>query len=72
LKKCGFLAVFLCACLWAGAEERPKVALVLGGGGAKGYVHIAVLALIDEMGIPVDMIAGVSSGAIVGGLYCAG
>jgi NTE family protein len=72
LKKRGFLAFFLCVCLWAGAEERPRVALVLGGGAAKGYVHIAVLELIEEMGIPVDMIAGVSSGAIVGGLYCAG
>jgi NTE family protein len=72
LKNRGFLAVFLGVCLWAGAEERPRVALVLGGGAAKGYVHIAVLELIEEMGIPVDMIAGVSSGAIVGGLYCAG
>jgi NTE family protein len=72
MKNRNFLAFFLCVCLWAGAEERPRVALVLGGGAAKGYVHIAVLELIEEMGIPVDMIAGVSSGAIVGGLYCAG
>jgi NTE family protein len=77
LKKQGFLLVFLSlACLWAAAQERsterPRVALVLGGGGAKGFAHIAVLELIEELGIPVDMIAGVSSGAIVGGLYCAG
>jgi NTE family protein len=60
----------LSLCLWA--EERPRVALVLGGGGARGYAHIPVLELIEEMGIPIDMIAGVSAGAIVGGLYCAG
>ena len=52
--------------------ERPSVALVLGGGGARGFAHIAVLEIIDELGIPVDMVAGVSSGAIVGGLYAAG
>jgi NTE family protein len=52
--------------------KRPRVALVLGGGGAKGFVHIAVLELIEELGIPVDMVIGVSSGAIVGGLYSAG
>ncbi|GHV24932.1 hypothetical protein AGMMS4952_01500 [Spirochaetia bacterium] len=54
------------------AEERPKVALVLGGGGAKGFAHIAVLELIEEMGIPIDMVIGSSAGAIVGGLYSAG
>ena len=53
-------------------EERPSVALVLGGGGARGFGHIAVLELLEEMNIPIDLIAGVSSGAIVGGLYAAG
>jgi NTE family protein len=69
-----FTCFLLFLCLWvrAGAEERPRVALVLGGGGAKGYAHIPVLELIEELGIPVDMVAGVSAGAIVGGLYCAG
>jgi NTE family protein len=52
--------------------ERPRVALVLGGGGAKGFAHIAVLEMIEELGIPVDMIIGTSAGAIVGGLYAAG
>jgi len=59
----------------AGADaenRRPSVALVLGGGAARGFAHIAVLEVIDEMGIPVDMVTGVSSGAIVGGLYAAG
>lgn len=53
-------------------KTRPSVALVLAGGGARGFVHIPFLALIDELGIPVDMIIGTSAGAIVGGLYCAG
>ena len=53
-------------------NERPSVALVLGGGAARGFAHIAVLEVIEELGIPVDMVAGVSSGAIVGGLYAAG
>ena len=51
---------------------RPSVALVLGGGAARGFAHIAVLELIEELGIPVDMVVGVSSGAIVGGLFAAG
>ncbi|GHV49231.1 hypothetical protein AGMMS49579_00670 [Spirochaetia bacterium] len=54
------------------AADRPSVALVLGGGGAKGYAHIAVLELIEELGIPIDMVIGASVGAIVGGLYSAG
>jgi NTE family protein len=53
-------------------DGRPTVALILGGGAARGFAHIAVLELIEEMGIPIDMIAGVSAGAIVGGLYAAG
>jgi NTE family protein len=51
---------------------RPSVALVLAGGGAKGYAHIPVLELIEELDIPVDMVIGTSAGAIIGGLYCAG
>jgi NTE family protein len=67
-----YMALVLLAALRAGAEERPRVALVLSGGAAKGYAHIAVLEVIEELGIPVDLVAGVSAGAIVGGLYCAG
>ncbi|GHV92697.1 hypothetical protein AGMMS50268_32000 [Spirochaetia bacterium] len=54
------------------AEERPKVALVLGGGGAKAAAHLAVLELIEEMDIPIDMVFGISGGSILAGLYCAG
>ncbi len=51
---------------------RPKVALVLSGGGAKGAAHVGVIKVLEENGIPVDMVVGASMGAIVGGLYCAG
>ncbi len=52
--------------------DRPTVALVMSGGGAKGIAHIGVLQALEEHGIPVDYIAGTSIGAIVGGLYAAG
>ena len=51
---------------------RPKVGVVLSGGGAKGAAHIGVLKYIEEAGIPIDYIAGTSMGAIVGGLYAIG
>ena len=54
------------------AKDRPSVALVLSGGGAKGFAHIAVLEVIEELGIPVDIVIGNSIGSVVGGLYCAG
>lgn len=51
---------------------RPKIAVVLAGGGAKGVSHIAALKAIEDAGIPIDMVVGTSIGSIVGGLYCAG
>ncbi len=51
------------------AGERLKVGLVLGGGGAKGAAEIGALKVIEEVGIPIDYIAGTSIGSIVGGLY---
>ena len=53
-------------------KERPSVALVLGGGGARGFGIIPVLEVIDELGIPIDMVIGNSAGAIIGGLYSIG
>ena len=53
-------------------KDRPSVALVLAGGGAKGFAHLPVMELIEEVGIPVDMIVGTSIGSIIGGLYAAG
>ena len=52
--------------------KRPKVGVVLSGGGAKGYAHIGALKKIEEAGIKIDYIGGTSMGAIVGGLYAAG
>ena len=52
--------------------QRPRVGLVLGGGGARGGAHIGVLKELERMRIPVDAIAGTSMGAIVGGLYATG
>jgi NTE family protein len=49
--------------------KRPKVALVLGGGGARGLAHIGVLKVLKEEKVPVDIVVGTSIGAIVGALY---
>lgn len=54
------------------AQARPKVALVLGGGAARGISHIGLLKAFEENGIPVDIVVGTSMGSIVGGLYAAG
>lgn len=53
-------------------SERPKVGLVLSGGGAKGAAHIGVIKYLEEVGIPIDYIAGTSMGSIVGGMYALG
>jgi len=53
-------------------KDRPRVGLVLGGGGARGAAHIGVLKELERQRIPVDAIAGTSMGAIVGGLYATG
>lgn len=52
--------------------ERPRVALVLGGGGARGLAHIGVLKVLSEEKVPVDMVVGTSVGALIGALYAAG
>ncbi|RYV03329.1 patatin [Shewanella sp. OPT22] len=53
-------------------SARPKIGLVLSGGGAKGAAHIGVLKILEQNHIPVDYIAGTSIGAYVGGLYALG
>lgn len=52
--------------------DRPRIGLVLGGGGARGAAHIGVLQELERQRIPVDAVAGISMGAIIGGLYAAG
>ncbi|SFC93432.1 patatin-like phospholipase family protein [Algibacter pectinivorans] len=72
------LTLFIVVSLSAKAQNkelenpRPKVGLVLSGGGAKGLAHIGVLKVIDSLGIQVDYIAGTSMGSIIGALYASG
>ena len=56
----------------AGAPARPKVCLVLSGGGARGAAHVGVIAVLEELRVPVDCIAGTSMGALVGAAYASG
>lgn len=69
-KRIAIALMLVVACL--GAEARPKVALVLGGGGAKGAAEVGVLKYIEKAGVPIDMIVGTSIGSVVGGLYSVG
>ncbi|WP_198349307.1 patatin-like phospholipase family protein [Ramlibacter pinisoli] len=56
----------------AGGPKRPRIGLVLGGGGAKGAAHIGVIKALEQLRIPVDCIAGTSMGSIVGAAYATG
>ena len=58
--------------LGAATSGRPKIGLVLSGGGARGLAHVGVLKVLEQERIPVDMIIGTSMGAIIGGLYASG
>lgn len=51
---------------------KPKIGLVLSGGGSRGFSHIGVLQVLDSLGINLDLVTGTSIGSVVGGLYCAG
>jgi len=67
-----YLLFIMLGCCLTAVAGRPKVGLVLGGGGAKGAAEVGVLKVIEKAGIPIDYIAGTSIGSIVGGLYAAG
>jgi NTE family protein len=54
------------------APKRPKVVLVLSGGGARGSAHIGVIKVLEEYHVPIDLVVGTSMGSIVGGLYASG
>ena len=71
-------SLFLCTLLLlaaapfpVAAEEkaRPKIGLVLSGGGARGGAHIGVLKALEDLRVPIDYIAGTSMGSIIAGLY---
>src|SRR5262247_2940560 len=53
-------------------RPRPRVALALSGGGARGMVHVGALRALEDNGIPIDAIAGTSMGSAVGALYAGG
>jgi NTE family protein len=53
-------------------STRPRIGLVLSGGGARGAAHVGVLKVLEQLHVPVDAIAGTSMGAVVGGLYASG
>lgn len=53
-------------------KERPRVGLALAGGFARGIAHIGVLRVLRDNGIPIDVVAGTSVGALIGSAYCAG
>lgn len=72
-----FISLVCCFSTIAAASEasptsRPRVGLVLGGGGARGLAHLGVIAELERLYIPIDCIAGTSAGALVGGVYAAG
>ena len=68
-----FLALLMVASIDARQKpQRKKVAVVLSGGGAKGMAHIGVLKVLEQAGIPVDIVTGTSMGSIIGGLYAIG
>ena len=54
------------------APHRPRIRLVLSGGGARGAAHVGVLKVLEDMRVPIDAVAGTSMGAVVGGLYASG
>ena len=66
------LTLVLFASPAAAVEERPRVGLVLGGGGARGVAHIGVLKVLEEMRVPISCVAGTSMGSLVGGAFAAG
>jgi NTE family protein len=70
-----FLGVSSCTTLPSIGKKlfgtRPKIALVLGGGAARGFAHVGVIRVLEQEKIPIDMIVGTSVGALIGGIYAA-
>tara|TARA_R110002110_G_scaffold415856_3_gene658431 strand:- start:11615 stop:13783 length:2169 start_codon:yes stop_codon:yes gene_type:complete len=67
-----FISISLFQAAMAAEQTRPRIGLVLSGGGAKGGAHVGVLKVIDQLNIPIDLVVGTSMGAVVGGLYASG
>lgn len=65
------VAAWLCAAA-AQAQDRPRIGLVLSGGGARGLAHVGVLQVLEDLRIPVDAVVGTSMGSIIGGAFAYG
>lgn len=73
MKRLLTLSLLLISSIGLSAQtDRPTVAVVLSGGGAKGVAHIGALKVIEEAGFPIDIITGTSMGSLIGGLYSLG
>lgn len=75
MKKFAFFVFLLFTFLPSFSQDtikRPKIGLVLSGGGAKGFAHVGVLKVLEQAGIKIDYIGGTSMGAVIGGLYASG
>lgn len=66
------LVLLVCLPLQSLAAEPPRIGVVLGGGGARGFAHLGVLQELEKMHIPIACIAGTSAGALIGGMYANG
>ena len=79
-KKLFFITCLFCLFFFSGTiningqnvQKRPRIGLVLSGGGAHGIAHIGVLKVMEEAGLRPDIITGVSMGSIIGGMYSLG
>lgn len=73
MKRFVLIIIALATVVAAAAQPgRPRVAVVLSGGGAKGVAHISALRVIEEAGFPIDIVCGTSMGSLIGGLYSIG
>ncbi len=72
LALCIATVLFINVHLFGIEKDRPKVGLILAGGGAKGFAHIGVLKVLEQENIPIDYIVGTSMGSIIGAFYAVG
>lgn len=73
--KITLLITFMISSLFSFSQQkpdRPKVGLVLSGGGAKGFAHVGAIKALEGAGVKIDFITGTSMGAVIGGLYASG